>query len=246
MSTARFAGRRVIVTGASRGLGRVIASAFAAEGALVGVGYRAQEADAREAVAAIAAAGGQAVALQLDVRDAGVTEAAFRGFGAIDVLVNNAAVAHDQLAAMMTTEEWTDVVAVNLTGTWNCSRAALPAMLRQKRGAIVNIASVAGLRASPGQLNYAAAKGGVLAMTVTMAAELAARGIRVNAVVPGMLATGMGERLDRRVVERRTRDIPLGRFGQAGEVAEAVLFLASDAASYIVGQSLVVDGGVSL
>jgi len=119
-------------------------------------------------------------------------------------------------------------------------------MLRQRRGAIVNVASVAGMRASPGQANYAATKGGVLSMTMTLAAELAPRGVRVNAVVPGVLATGMGERLDHRVAERRRATIPLGRFGEGDEVARAVVFLASDDSSYVVGQSLVVDGGLSL
>ena len=246
MSGGRFTGRRVLVTGASRGLGRAIATAFAGEGAWVGIGYRAQELDATETLEGVVAAGGQGCTLRLDVREADAVEAAFRAMGTVDVLVNNAAVARDQLMPMMTAEEWADVVSVNLTGTYACCRAALGAMMRQGGGAIVNVASVAGLRASPGQVNYAAAKGGVIAMTATLAAEMAPRGIRVNAVVPGMLSTGMGARLDRRIVEKRMRAIPVGRFGDAREVAAAVLFLASDAASYIIGQSLVVDGGMSL
>jgi len=247
--SARFEGRHVLVTGASRGLGRAVAVAFAREGARVGIGYRAQEADAAETLTNVQAAGGCGEAVQLDVRDGAATDAAIAGFargGGLDVLVNNAAVLRDQFFAMMAPSEWESVVAVNLTGTYNCCRAAVPFMLRQRRGAIVNVASVAGMRASPGQANYAATKGGVLSMTMTLAAELAPRGVRVNAVVPGVLATGMGERLDHRVAERRRATIPLGRFGEGDEVARAVVFLASDDSSYVVGQSLVVDGGLSL
>ncbi len=247
--SGRFEGRHVLVTGASRGLGRAVAVAFAREGARVGVGYRAQEADATETLAAVDAAGGRGEVVRFDVRDCAATEGAIAGFargGGLDVLVNNAAVVRDQFFAMMAPSEWEDVVVTNLTGTYHCCRAAIPFMLRRRRGAIVNVASVAGLRASPGQANYGAAKGGVLSLTATLAAELAPRGVRVNAVVPGVLATGMGERLDRRVAEQRRAAIPLGRFGEGDEVARAVVFLASDDSSYVVGQSLVVDGGLSL
>ena len=247
----RFAGRQVVVTGASRGLGRDIAIAFAAEGAHVGVGYRSRAEEAEATSAAIAASGGSAVALRFDVRDGEAVFTAFDAFardggGGIDVLVNNAAVAHDALFAAMGPPQWTEVLDANLTGTYHCCRAVLPHMLRRRGGAIVNVASVAGLRASPGQANYAASKGGILALTTTLAAELAPRGVRVNAVVPGLLRTGMGERLDRRHREQRAAGIPLGRMGEGAEVARAVMFLASDDASYIVGQHLVVDGGMSL
>lgn len=244
----RFAGRGVLVTGASRGLGRAIALAFAAEGARVGVGYRTRRADAERVAVEAVAAGGAAVPIAMDVRDAAAVRdgvARFAGEGGLHVLVNNAAVVRDQLFPMLGAPDWQEVLAVNLTGTYTASHAALPFLLRT-RGAIVNVASVAGMRASPGQANYAAAKGGVLAMTTTLAAELAPRGVRVNAVVPGLLATGMGERLDHRVVEQRRTAIPLGRLGTGEEVARAVLFLASDDAAYVVGQQLVVDGGLSL
>jgi 3-oxoacyl-[acyl-carrier protein] reductase len=245
----RFEGAGVLVTGASRGLGRGIAEAFAREGARVGVGFRVRREEAERTLESVVAAGGTGALVELDVRDLPSVEAAFDGFtrdATLDVLVNNAAEARDQMFALMPAEQWEAVIAANLIGTYHCCRAAVSRMLARRRGVIVNVASVAGLRASPGQSNYAASKGGVLALTTTLAAELAPHGVRVNAVVPGLLATGMGQRLDRRIADGRRAAIPLGRFGEASEVASAVLFLASDAASYVVGQSLVVDGGLSL
>lgn len=246
---SRFAGQRVFVTGASRGMGRAVAVAFAREGATIGIGFRSRSTDASQTLAEVQAAGGTGVLAPFDVRSADAVDAAIASFGeggGIDVLVNNAATLRDGLLPLLAADEWGDVIAVNLTGVYHCSRAALPFMLRRKGGAIINVASVAGLRASPGQTSYAASKGGVLALTITMAAELAPRGVRVNAVVPGVLTTGMGQRLDHRVAAQRRTAIPLGRFGEADEVARAILFLASADASYIVGQSLVVDGGLSL
>ena len=215
----------------------------------MGVGYRVRKDDAERTLGEITANGGTGMSLALDVRDPKSVEASVAEFARdaeLDVLVNNAALMRDQLFAMMSAEQWEQVIAANLTGTYHCCRAAVTRMMARRRGAIVNVASVAGLRASPGQANYAASKGGILALTGTLAAELARFGIRVNAVVPGLLTTGMGQRLDRRVAEDRLAAIPLGRFGAADEVARAVLFLASDDASYIVGQNLVVDGGLSL
>ena len=246
---SRFAGKGVLVTGASRGLGRAIAEAFAREGARVGIGFRSRTSEAEQTLAAVTAGGGTGVLLPFDVRDGAAVAAGVRGFaegGGLDVLVNNAAVLQDQLFALMGPGEWDEVIATGLGGTWHCCRAAVPFLLAKRKGAIVNVASIAALRASPGQTNYAAAKGGIVAFTGTLAAELAPRGIRVNAVVPGLLTTGMGARLDRRIAEQRRAAIPLARFGDGDEVARAVLFLASDEASYIVGQCLTVDGGLSL
>lgn len=245
-----FAGRTVVVTGASRGLGRDIARAFASAGAYVYVGYRSRTDKAEDTCAAIAAKSGQASALKLDIRERSDVDRAlaqvFSERGQIDVLVNNAAIARDNLFAMMSTDEWQDVIAVNLHGAFNACKAVVRPMMRAGGGAIVNVASVAGAHASPGQANYSASKGGLLALTRTLAAELAPRGIRVNAVVPGILDVGMAARLDHRQLARRRAQIPLDRFGRGDEVAQAVLFLASDAASYVVGQALVVDGGLTL
>ncbi len=246
----RFQGATVLVTGASRGLGRAIAVAFAREGAFVWVGFRVQAAQAEQTVALLREAGGDGAAVALDVRDAervnAVVASLLEQRPALDVVVNNAGIARDELFPMMQKDSWQQVLATNLDGTFNVCRAVTRPMMAKKRGAIVNVASVAGQRASVGQVNYAASKGGVLALTQSLAAELAPRGIRVNAVVPGLCAAGLVETLDRRVVEARRQHIPLGRLGTAEELAKVVLFLASDDAAYVVGQALVVDGGLTL
>lgn len=245
----RFDGKHALITGASRGLGRSVALAFAREGARVGIGYRARTDEAERTLTEVQAAGGTGVIVPFDVRDFASVDAAVSAFasgGGLDVLVNCAAALRDDFMAFAAPAEWAEVVSTNLTGTFHCSRAAVRHMLPKRAGVIVNVASVSGVRASPGQSSYGASKAGVMALTATAGAELASRGIRVNAVVPGLLTSGMGQRLNRDIAEQRRAAIPMARFGEADEVARAVLFLASDDASYIIGQSLVVDGGLSL
>ena len=250
MTRRRFEGQTVLVTGASRGLGRVMATAFAAEGAFVFVGFRSQEKQAQETLAQVKARGGDGALHGFDVGDGAAVDAAVDAMlaarGKLDVVVNNAGVARDELFAMMKRESWREVMSANLDGTFNVCRAVARPMMGKKRGAIVNVASVSAQRASPGQVNYAASKGGVIALTQTLAAELGPRGVRVNAVVPGLCNVGMVDVLDKRLLAARLAHLPLRRLGTGDEVADAVLFLASDDAEYVVGQALVVDGGLTL
>ena len=245
-----FSERTVIVTGASRGLGRVIATSFARAGAFVYLGFHSRADLAAETLQAIQAQGGSGKLLGFDLRNRQAVDEAvetvLREREGIDVVVNNAGLARDGLLAMLSPQEWDDVLSVNLTGTFNLCRAVVRPMMARRRGAIVNVGSVAGGHASVGQINYAASKGGVLALTRTMAAELAPYGVRVNAVVPGLIGAGITERMDRSILERKKEGIPQKRLGTPEEVAEVVLFLASDKAGYMVGQALVVDGGLTL
>jgi 3-oxoacyl-[acyl-carrier protein] reductase len=243
----RFSEKTALVTGASRGLGRAIATALGAEGAFVYVGFVRGEAEAAETVRAI---GGRARALRFDVTRPDEVEKAFaqvhHAHGRVDVLVNNAGCNRDAPAALIDSAEWREVMRVNLDGAMTCTRAALAPMLYAKKGAIVNVASAVAVRANPGQASYAASKGGLLALTRTLAAELSPKGVRVNAVVPGLIDAGMVQRMDHRALDRMKARIPLGRLGVAEEVARAVLFLASDEAAYVVGAELPVDGGLTL
>jgi 3-oxoacyl-[acyl-carrier protein] reductase len=239
----------VLVTGASRGVGRAVAIAFARQGAHVYVGH-CREGGAAETLAEIEQSGGRGSGARFDVTDGKAVDSVVGRIvserGGVDVLVNCAGVARDSWFSLMSSDEWDAPIQVNLTGAYRTCRAVVPHMIARRAGAIVNVASVAGIHASPGQASYAASKGGLLALSRTLAAELAGYAVRVNAVVPGPLSTGMATRLDRRALEERRRRIPLGRLGTGEEVAEAVLFLASVRASYIIGQAIVVDGGLTL
>lgn len=244
---ARLQNQVVIVTGASRGIGRATAIAVAAEGANVVVNYARSSTAADEVVAEISAAGGSAIAVQADVSQAEQVDALIKAtmekWGRIDVLVNNAGITRDTLLLRMKLEDWQAVMDLNLTGVFLCTRAVSKVMLKQRSGRIINIASVAGLMGNPGQANYSAAKAGVVGFTKTVAKELASRGVTVNAVAPGFIQTDMTEDLPN--TEDILKLIPLGRYGQPEEVAGAICFLASDpAAAYITGQTLTIDGGM--
>jgi 3-oxoacyl-[acyl-carrier protein] reductase len=250
MKMDRFSNKSGIITGASRGLGKAIAMAFASEGAFVGIGYHKNQKEAEQTVTEIQESGGAAMLVKADIKNTRETQNAFSSFirerTGIDFLINNAGIIYDQPFALMSEDSWSLVIQTNLGGTFNCSRAVVRHMIARKTGVIINISSVTGTKANPGQANYAASKGGVEALTRTMAAELAQMGIRVNAVVPGILKGGMTERLDNRVVDALQNQIPLKRLGELNEVVQTVLFLTSEAASYITGQSVLVDGGLSL
>ncbi|BAU05493.1 3-oxoacyl-(acyl-carrier-protein) reductase [Fischerella thermalis JSC-11] len=239
-------GKVAIVTGASRGIGRAIARELAKFGASVVVNYASSSQAADELVSEITQAGGSAIALAADVSkeeqvDA-LINAAIEKFNRLDILVNNAGITRDTLLLRMKPEDWQAVIDLNLTGVFLCTRAASKIMLKQRSGRIINITSVAGLMGNPGQANYSAAKAGVIGFTKTVAKELASRGITVNAVAPGFIATDMTSNLD---AEGILKYIPLGRYGQPEDIAGMVRFLAADpAAGYITGQVFNVDGGM--
>jgi 3-oxoacyl-[acyl-carrier protein] reductase len=246
-ASQRLQGQVAIVTGASRGIGRAAALALAAEGATVVVNYASSSQAAEQVVAEIAAMGSQAMALQADVGQAEQVETLFNTtmekYGRVDVLVNNAGITRDTLLLRMKLEDWQAVIDLNLTGVFLCTRAASKIMLKQRSGRIVNITSVVGEMGNAGQANYSAAKAGVIGFTKTTAKELASRGITVNAVAPGFIATDMTA--DLKVGEEILKLIPLGRYGQPEEVAGLIRFLAADAAAaYITGQVINVDGGM--
>ena len=235
-----------VVTGASRGIGRAIALELARMGATVVVNYASSSGAAEELVEAISKAGGNAIALQADVSKAEQVDTLVKGviekFKRVDILVNNAGITRDTLLLRMKPEDWQAVIDLNLTGVFLCTRAASKIMLKQRSGRIINIASVAGQMGNPGQANYSAAKAGVIGLTKTLAKEFATRGITVNAVAPGFIATDMTGDLKN---DEILKYIPLGRFGKPEEVAGMVRFLAADpAAAYITGQVFNVDGGM--
>ena len=241
-------GKTALVTGASRGIGRAIALCLAAEGARVAINYAGNVRAAEEVKTAIEAAGGTAILCQADIADSSAVEAmvanVVKEFGTIDILVNNAGITRDALLMRMKDEDFAKVLDTNLKGVFYCTKAISKLMMKKRSGRIVNMASVVGLVGNAGQTNYAAAKAGVIGFSKSAAKELASRGITVNVVAPGFIGTDMTAGLPESVKEKMLTDIPLGRMGEAEDVANAVLFLASDQASYITGQVVNVDGGM--
>jgi len=245
-----FTGKVAVVTGGSRGIGRAIALRLAASGARVVVNYHRNEAAANEVVEQVRANGGEAIAVQGDVSQPAqaqaLIEAAQKAFGRVDVLVNNAGTTRDTLIMRMSEEDWDLVIDTNLKGTFNCIKAATRPMMRQRYGRIVNVTSVSGLGGNAGQANYAAAKAGLVGLTKTVAKELGSRNITCNAVAPGYVPTDLTGSLPPEFVELALQRTLLGRAGTAEDMAAAVAFLASDDASFITGQVLTVDGGLSM
>lgn len=244
----RLTDRVAVVTGGSRGIGRAIALSLSTTGATVVVNYRGNQAAADETVAAIAATGGKAVAIQADVANAEDVERLFKDvmdrFGRIDILVNNAGITRDTLMLRMKDEDWDAVMDTNLRGLFLCTRAAMRPMTRARWGRIINITSVVGLMGNAGQANYAAAKAGIIGFTKSVAREIGSRSITVNAVAPGFIDTELTAVLSADTREALVKQIPLGRLGTPEDVAGVVTFLASEQAAYITGQTFNSDGGM--
>ena len=241
-------GKTAIITGASRGIGAEIAKRFAEAGAKIVVNYSGSQQKAEAVVEMIKENGGEAIAVKANVADAdavkAMVEATMAAFGSVDILVNNAGITRDNLMMRMKDDEWDDVINTNLKGVFVCTKAVTRQMMKQRSGRIVNIASIVGVMGNAGQANYVASKAGVIGLTKTTARELASRGIPANAVAPGFITTDMTDGLNEDIQKTMMAQIPLGRFGKPEEVAKAALFLASDEASYMTGQTLHLDGGM--
>lgn len=244
----RLNGKVALVTGASRGIGREIALELAREGADVVVNYAGSEAKAKEVVQEIIAMGRKSFSIQANISSSEdvqkMVDETIQQFGKLDILVNNAGITRDQLLMRMKESDWDDVMNTNLKGVFLCTKAVTRQMMKQRSGRIINISSIVGFSGNAGQANYVAAKSGVIGLTKTAARELAARGITVNAVAPGYIATDMTEQLPEEVKAEMLKQIPLARIGEPKEIAKVVSFLASDDSSYITGQTIHVNGGM--
>lgn len=243
-----LSGQVALVTGASRGIGKAIAIALGKSGAVVACLARNEE-KLKETAAEITAAGGKASIHACDVTNSEAAQAAVDAVveqhGRLDIVVNNAGITKDTLLPIMNDDDWDQVIAANLRSVFLFSRAAAKVMMRQRSGRIINMSSVSGLMGNPGQSNYSASKAGIIGFTQTVARELAKRKITVNAICPGFIATDMAEALGPAIIDEVKKRIPIQRIGEADEIADAVLYLASDSASYITGQVITVDGGMT-
>ncbi|WP_042160393.1 3-oxoacyl-[acyl-carrier-protein] reductase [Paenibacillus gorillae] len=245
---ASLEGKKALVTGASRGIGRAIAIALAEAGADVAINYSGSETAAAETAQAVEALGRRAITLKANVGKADEFDAMVKEvvdqFGALDILVNNAGITRDNLIMRMKEEEFDQVIETNLKGVFNGIKSVTRTMMKQRSGRIINISSVVGVLGNPGQANYVAAKAGVIGLTKASARELSSRGITVNCVAPGFIQTDMTDKLPEETRDALAKDIPLARLGNPEDIAHAVRFLASDAASYMTGQTVHVDGGM--
>ena len=242
-----MARKAVLITGASRGIGRAAAELFARRGYGVLINYRQDAGAAHELEKQLLDSGADALAVQADVAQEDqvlrMMEMPVKRFGFIDVLVNNAGIASQKLFTALTTEEWRRMMAVHVDGTFHCCREVLPAMIREKRGAIVNVASIWGLSGASCEVAYSTAKAAVIGMTKALAREVGPSGVRVNCVAPGVIDTAMNAAAGADILDMLAEETPLGRIGTAQEAAQAIAYLASEEASFITGQVLTVDGG---